>query len=171
MKNNLLLLPFLALFSFPAMSQAPGAAVVNPLATQVQTDTAGIIGQIRKNCGAFLSDLNYEFYPTSEYIRRQNRPEQIDTVASPIRSFLKKEGNLLSVQNLDNLSAPLYYTTVNYVGHIGVALIYTSQVSPLEAVIVSPLFGWAIVVFEHTDKQGYTSHNFGKCPALNELLK
>ena len=134
-------------------------------------DTTGIIAKLKASAGHFVSDFNYQFYPASTYGQYTVKPDRIDTIANVVRVAVDKSGNRFTFQNLDDMSRPVYFSDVNYIGHNGVALVYLSTTQAKDILLVSPLFGWAIVVFEHADKRGYTAHCFGKCPNLTDLLK
>lgn len=135
------------------------------------SDTTGIISKLKASAGHFVSDFNYQFYPASAYAQYTVKSDRVDTIGSVVRVAVDKSGNRLTLQNLDNMSRPVYFSDVTYIGHNGVALVYLSSSQSKDVVLVSPLFGWAIVVFEHADKRGYTAHVFGKSPNLTDLLK
>lgn len=147
-------------------STLPGQGIDLPPA-----DTTGVIEKLKASVGHFVSDFNFQFYPASTYAQHTVKPGRVDTVGNVVRVAVDKTGNRLTLQNLDDMSRPIYFSDVNYIGHNGVALAYLSTTQSKDVLLVSPLFGWAIVVFEHADKQGYTAHCFGKCPSLTDLLK
>ena len=107
------------------------------------------------------ADYNFEFYPTNVFLSysakvvfdssAQKFQWKTDTVKNSFSVRVQKENDQISITNLRNLTAPIYKAKVEYLGVTtdgNGAFVYAAKTQEKETIIVSPLFGWVIIVFK-----------------------
>jgi len=106
-------------------------------------------------------DFNFEFYPVSRYLRvtKQAGFDSLsqtfkilrDTANSNTPISVSKEGDVLSIKNLQTVSSPVYSARIEFLGLSKDgkgSLIYRAKTQERETVIINPVYGWALLFFE-----------------------
>lgn len=106
-------------------------------------------------------DFNFEFYPVSRYLRvtKQAGFDSLsqtfkilrDTANSNTPVSVSKEGDLLSIKNLQTVSLPVYGARIEFLGLSKDgkgSLIYRAKTKERETVVINPVYGWVLLFFE-----------------------
>lgn len=138
-------------------------------------------------------DFNFEFYPVSRYLRitKQAGFDSLtqtfkilrDTAKSNTLVSVFKEGDLLTIKNLQSVSSPVYSARIEFLGlsRDGKgSLIYRAKTRERETIVINPVYGWVLLFFEvncgtfgrkPNDCDSYTYYFGLKPTTVEELLE